>query len=124
MRKPSESILAPGPIGKPVVPVCPASGILLRTYQSAGLEVIVMPHKSVDDEHVKRDDDNRQHRRYRDIKEPPDEPHGSEKDARSPPKRSAPYNAEPRVQCDSADEQVDHTPDEQNRDEQLDIEAA
>src|SRR5215207_11627883 len=84
--------------------------------------VIFVLHQSLEDEGVERNDHDRQHRRHRDMKEPPDDPQVSECEARDKTERSTPEDADPRVHRDSADDQVDDAPDEQVRDEQLDIE--
>src|SRR5918995_7166564 len=75
-----------------------------------------------DDEGAERDDHDRQHRRHRDMKEPPDDPQASEYEARGQSERPTPEEADPRIHRKRADDQVDDAPDEQNWDEPLDIE--
>src|SRR5918995_2858850 len=95
------------PIGRPLILWCARLWASSYLSNSSGLEVICVPYKPVDDEQVKHYDDDRQHRRYRDIKEPPDDPQSSECDARGPPTRSAPYDTDPRIHRYRADNQVD-----------------
>jgi hypothetical protein len=57
--------------------------------RSADLEVISVPGKSIDDEHVEYDDHNRQHRRHRDVEEPPHDPQGGEGVPYDPSERPA-----------------------------------
>src|ERR687897_3758130 len=96
-------------------------GCLVRCTTFLGLVICVL-RQPVDDEGVERDDHDRQHRRHRDMKEPPYDPQASEYEARGQTERPTPEEAAPRVHRDRADNQVDDAPDEQDRDEQLDIE--
>src|SRR5215213_9969736 len=84
--------------------------------------VIFVLHQSVEDEGVERDNHDRQHRRHRDMNEPPDDPQASECEPRDITENSAPEDADPRIHRNRADDQVDDAPDEQDRDEHLDIE--
>src|SRR5829696_2100981 len=86
--------------------------------------VIRVPGKPVDDQNVEHDDYNRQHRRQRDVEEPPDYPQGGEGVPHNPSERPAPENAAPPIQRDKADDQVDDAPENEGLDNRYGNEAA
>src|SRR5215212_10187238 len=151
MRKPSGMILASSPVGKSAVPVCLASGICCAPEASVGsgtipcstcsnfsgtlpdrtwggsagcVEVIQVLSKPVDNEGIEHDNHYRQHRRRRDVKEPPYEGHGGKDEPHDPSKLPAAEDAGPPEQRDKADDQVDDAPDDEDLVEQHGIEAA
>src|SRR5215213_3704108 len=95
-------------------------GCLVRCTTFLGL-VIFVHQQCIEDEGVERDNHDRQHRRHRDMNEPPDDPQASECEPRDITEHSAPEDADPRIHRNSANDQVDDAPDKQDRDEHLDI---
>src|SRR5215218_4356562 len=92
--------------------------------RSDSLGVIRVLGKPVDDQHVEHDDYNRQHRRQRDVEEPPDYPQGGEGVPHNPSERPAPENAAPPIQRDKADNQVNDAPENEGLDNRHGNEAA